>query len=162
MANLTAVIIEKLIQDFKGEIEMNTLEEYRDVLKRGDWVLLNVGDCGSWHEWQSCDNRHYFIGYPVQDRTCGVLAVLRPSVIVRDVLNDTLEGLNDKATGHPLVSTTCQLKIQFHVINPKQPKEEPKKSLFEQVALAQKTYDEPKILNSLMLICERIEALEKK
>jgi len=103
---------------------MKTLKDYD--LQRGDWVRCGV----VWHEVSDC-TEHYVSFYDVIDSVPldkkMMLAVLRPSVIIRDKLDDSLEHVR---SGEPYTSTD-QWNVSLKEIHPK----ERKKSLKEKCSL---------------------------
>lgn len=136
-----------------------TLGDYD--LQKGDWVNLFA----DWWEYYGIgpaqfekDRSHKFIDSPrfIESDT-EVLGVLRPSIIMREKLDDILEAIPNARFGPQI-----RKEIDFIIVEPRKPKEEPKKSLAQECADEMTKYNEPRVLNSLLPICERLEALEKK
>jgi hypothetical protein len=124
-----------------------TLYDY-EGLKRGDWVKFHDG-------WQELDRDPQGVDYFFRHvgRVLGaanVEAVLRPSVIIRDQLDDKLSQLRN--------GNQAGFVVRFEEIHPK--KEE--KSLILRVAEAQKTHNEPGVLNALTILCDEVSSILKR
>lgn len=133
---------------------MKTLKHYD--LQKGDWVKLTDFGWGEFRKYNSNnDNQRFhaaFYDHGWMSEDHKVESVLRPSVIIRDILDKTLERL--KQDCHTCKYT--QPYLVFDIIHPK----ERKKSLKEKCSLNY-PMDALDVFNTFHLLCEEIEELKK-
>lgn len=131
---------------------MKTLKDF--PLERGDWVKFSYDK--KWRELAEMDGIYYLFDHVTYSPSYEVEAVLRPSVIIRDRLEEILQRAYSREKGD---CVTFPQSFYFKEIHPK----EEKKSLFDEIFQGRYRTDFSEDLKKFIKpICDEIDKLKNK